>query len=75
MDVTQLKEGEKAKVIEIIGGCGLIRKLDALGIRPGVEITKISSQVLRGPQTLQIGNTQVAIGFGMAKKIVVEKIK
>jgi len=72
MDITQLKEGEKAKVVKILGGCGLIKKLDALGIRPGVEITKISSQVLRGPQTLQIGNTQVAIGFGMARRVIVE---
>lgn len=74
MDITQLNEGEKAKIIEIQGGWGLIKKLDALGIRPGMEIKKISSQVLRGPQTLQVGNTQIAIGFGMAKKIIVEKI-
>ncbi len=75
MDVTQLNEAEEAKVIQIQGGWGVTKKLDALGIRPGVKIKKISSLVLRGPQTLQVGNTQVAIGFGMAKKIIVEKIK
>ncbi|MCM8786542.1 MAG: ferrous iron transport protein A [Candidatus Omnitrophica bacterium] len=73
-DVTQLNEGQKAKVVEIHGGCGLIKKLDTLGIRPGVEIKKIGSQILKGPQILKIANTYVAIGFGMAKKIIVEKI-
>ncbi len=74
MDITQLKEGEKAKIIEIRATAGIIKKLDAIGIRPKVEIKKISSHFLRGPQTLEVGTTQLAIGFGIAKKIIVEKI-
>jgi ferrous iron transport protein A len=72
MDITQMKEGDKGVVVEICGGCGIVNKLDALGIRPGVEITKISSQFLRGPVILQVGNTQVAIGYGMARRVLVE---
>ena len=72
MDVSQMKEGEKAKVIDIQGGWGMLRKLGSLGIRPGVEITKISSQFLRGPITIQVANTQVAFGYGMARKIIVK---
>lgn len=74
MDVTQMKQGEKIRVIGINGGHGVAVRLETLGIRPGVEITKVSSQLLRGPITIQAGNTQVAIGFGMAMKIMVEKI-
>jgi len=72
MDITQMKEGEKGKVIEIQGGRGLVSKLDSLGIRPGVEITKISNQLLYGPVVVQVGNTQVAIGLGMARRVIVE---
>jgi ferrous iron transport protein A len=43
-----------------------------LGIRPGVEITKISSQLMAGPVIVQVGNTQSALGFGMAMKVIVE---
>jgi len=71
IDVTQMKSGEKAKIIQIHGGKGLVTKLEALGIRHGVEITKISGQIMHGPIVLKVGNTQVAIGFGMARKVIV----
>jgi ferrous iron transport protein A len=43
-----------------------------MGIRPGRKITKVGSMLFRGPVTLKIDHTQIAIGFGMANKIVVE---
>ena len=72
IDLTRMREGEKGKVIDIQGGWGLLRKLEALGIRQGIEIVKVSSQLMRGPITIRVGNAQVAIGFGMARKILVE---
>ena len=72
-DLAQINQGEIVTVINIQGGYGLIKKLETLGIRPGVRITKISAQFMNGPITIQVGNSQVALGFGMAKKIVVEK--
>ena len=48
------------------------RRLEALGIRPGMKVTKVSSMLFRGPVTLRVGNAQVAIGFGMANRILVE---
>ena len=68
----QMKSGQSGKVVQIQGGHGLINRLSALGIRPGKKITKISSMLMRGPVTIQSGNSQVAVGFGMAKKIIVE---
>ena len=53
----------------------MISRLNALGIRPGQRITKVSSTPMRGPVTIKIGNAQVAIGFGMANKIIVEPIE
>jgi ferrous iron transport protein A len=50
----------------------MVSRLNALGIRPGKRITKVSSMLMRGPVTIQSGSTQVAIGFGMANKIIVE---
>ena len=73
MDLTQMAPGEKGEVIEIQGGFGLVNRLENLGIMIGVKIKKISSQFMRGPVTVQIGNTQVAIGYGMAKKIIVKR--
>jgi len=75
MDLTQMREGERGKVIDIQGGRGLVMKLEALGIKPGTEIVKVSSQLMRGPIIIRVGNTQVAIGFGMARRIVIEHKK
>jgi ferrous iron transport protein A len=70
-DLTQMKTGERGTIIELYGGYGMVARLEAMGIRPGVMLTKVSSQIMRGPVTVKIGNTQVAIGFGMARKVIV----
>ena len=68
----QMQAGQSGTVVEILGGHGLVNRLNAMGIRPGKRITKVSSMFMRGPVTIQVGQTQIAIGFGMAGKIVVE---
>ena len=68
----QMEAGQSGKVVELQGGHGLINRLSAMGIRPGKKITKISSMLMRGPVTIQSGHTRLAIGFGMANKIIVE---
>jgi ferrous iron transport protein A len=70
--LTMLKSGQSGKVVEIQGGMGLANRLSALGIRPGKRITKVSSMLIRGPITVQVGGTQLAMGFGMARKVIVE---
>ncbi|MBN2621633.1 ferrous iron transport protein A [candidate division WOR-3 bacterium] len=69
IDVTQMRAQQKGTIIEIQGGQGLIRRLEAMGVRPGVQITKMSGQLMQGPVVIKIGSTQVALGFGMARKI------
>jgi ferrous iron transport protein A len=75
IDLTQLEEGESGVVVEIQGGHGLIRRLESLGIRTGKKVTKVSSQFMRGPITVRIDNYQVALGFGMARKVIVSLVK
>ncbi len=72
MTLRQMKIGQTGTVIGALGGRGLIRRLEALGIRPGKKVIKISSTPLRGPVTLRVGSTQVAVGFGIANRIIVE---
>jgi len=70
--LAQMPTGQSGVVVEIRGGHGLVSRLSALGIRPGKRITKVSSMLMRGPVAVQVGNTQLAIGFGMANRIIVE---
>lgn len=68
----QMENGRTGIITQVVGGRGLVRRLEAMGIRPGKKVTKVSSMFLRGPVTLKVDRTQVAIGFGMANKILVE---
>jgi ferrous iron transport protein A len=72
MTVRRMRSGQSGKVVEIQGGDHLANRLNSLGIRPGKRITKVSSMILRGPVTVQVDRSQVAIGFGMAGKILVD---
>jgi len=67
-----MESGESGTIVSITGGRGMVTRLDSMGMRVGVDVKKVSAQILRGPVTVQIGGTQLAIGFGMAQKILVE---
>jgi ferrous iron transport protein A len=72
ISLARMQAGQKGKIVRINGGHGLVRRLEALGIIEGKEIKKISEQWMRGPVLLQHGRSQVALGFGMASKVLVE---
>ena len=72
MYLTELKAKQTATVKDILGGEGVQNRLAALGIRPGKKITMISAHFWRGPVTVMVDKAKVAIGHGMAQKIVVE---
>lgn len=72
MSLSHMRPGQSGLIVEIKGGFGLINRLNALGILPGKRVTKISAMIARGPVTIEVDRVQIAIGFGMAKKIIVE---
>ena len=72
ISLARMRAGQRGKIIRISGGHGIAGKLEALGIRQGQEIKKISDQWMRGPVLLQHGHSQLALGFGMASKVLVE---
>ena len=72
VSLSRMESGQSGVVVQIQGGQGMINRLGALGIRKGRRVTKVGSMFMRGPVTVQVGNARVAIGFGMAKRIVVD---
>ena len=70
--LARMQTGQSGVVIQVKGGHGLVNRLNSLGLRPGKRITKISSMIMRGPVTIEVDRTQIAIGFGMANRIIIE---
>ena len=69
--LAQMQVGQNGIVVDIEGGHGMVNRLNTLGIVPGKKITKISSMFMRGPVTVEIDRARVALGFGMARHIIV----
>ena len=72
MTVADMKPNQTGFIVRIDAGHGLSHRLETRGIRPGVAITKKSTQPLRGPVTIQVGGAELALGFGIARRIIVE---
>lgn len=65
------EEQKKLKVVEIQGGQGIRQRLNHMGIHAGDKVIMKRSGIMGGPILIQIHRTEVAIGRGMARKIVV----
>jgi Fe2+ transport system protein FeoA len=74
LNITQINNGKSAKVIELHDNNEIISKLEAMGIVPGAVITKKSAIPAKGPIIIEKDLIQLAIGYNMAKKIIVEPI-
>jgi len=67
----KLKNGQSAVVVELKGGHQFTGKLESLGIVPNITIVKKSAGLMRGPIVLSKGAMQIAIGYGLAQRVMV----
>jgi len=72
MVLTSMHSSQSGIVIAIDGGGGITGRLEALGIRRGSRIVKKSALIGCGPVIVCAGNTEIAIGYGMASRIIIE---
>jgi ferrous iron transport protein A len=72
MPLVKMRDGQTGRITEILGGQNMQERLKAMGIRQGQTVRKIGGMFLRGPITIQVEKTQVAIGFGAAAKILIK---
>ncbi|MCM8801096.1 MAG: ferrous iron transport protein A [Candidatus Omnitrophica bacterium] len=72
LSLVQMQANQRGKIVEIHGGQGLINRMMSMGIYKGKEITKLSQFALRGPVAIKVNRTVLALGYGMASKIILE---
>jgi ferrous iron transport protein A len=73
--LVQVCENEKTKVIDIQGGQRIRQRLGQMGIHPGDTITLLRYGALRGPLLIEVHGSQVALGRGIASRILVEELE
>ena len=70
MPLVMASPSERVCIVGFRGGKGMERRLTSMGLNQGAEVEVIKSS---GPGALIVasGETRIALGFGMAKKILV----
>ncbi|MFH1942750.1 MAG: FeoA domain-containing protein [bacterium] len=69
-----VKTAMSVEVVEIEGGWGVRQRLNQMGIHAGDRILVKRSGIMGGPILIQVQGMEVALGRGMARKVlVVEK--
>jgi Fe2+ transport system protein FeoA len=71
LSLLKMREKQKGRVADIEGE-KLRGRLMSMGIYPGKEITKLSHMALRGPVTIKVARSVLALGHEMAGKIILE---
>ena len=68
--LTTVPAGQKLRIVSLAGGRGMYQRLVSMGLVPGSEI-EIVKRGAPGPFIVTAGNCRLAIGTGMAQKIMV----
>jgi ferrous iron transport protein A len=69
MPLSFLTPGTEATVADVRAGCGMLRRLAAMGIHPASRLTVVCSY--RGSLIISVAGTRYALSKGMAMKILV----
>ncbi|HUU42169.1 MAG TPA: FeoA family protein [Planctomycetota bacterium] len=71
--LASLESGVKVRIVSIDGGRGMQHRLESLGVRPGKILMKVSAAFMGGPVTVLVDGRQVAMGRGIARRVMVER--
>ena len=71
--LSQVPEGTTVVLVRVDAGHGLNNRLAAMGLLPKAHIKVINSHH-RGPFVIDLKGSKVALGKGMANKIIVSEL-
>lgn len=74
LTLIELKEGEKAEIIEILGGKMATKRLADLGLVPGTQIKILKKGLWGGPIEIEVRGSNLVLGRGLASKVMVKLI-
>jgi ferrous iron transport protein A len=72
MPLTIAPRGKEVTLITVYGGRGIRMRLHSLGLIPGVKLRVLNNNGA-GPLMVAVMDSRVALGWGMAHKIMVEE--
>ena len=74
MSLSDARVGGLYRLAGLVGGHSFREKISSMGLSSGVTFRVISNSG-NGPVGLEVGNTKLGIGRGMAERIMVKEIE
>ncbi|MGB9860831.1 MAG: FeoA family protein [Candidatus Bipolaricaulaceae bacterium] len=72
LPLSELSPGQRGSIYAVLGpGRWVQLRLSALGLRPGAVVQVLGYGPGRGPILLEVNGTRVALGRGVARRILV----
>ena len=84
LPLTDMKEGEKGTVTFVMTPHGhdghhhlpgFVRRLAEMGLTPDTEVKVVRRGLFRGPIEVEVRGVSLALGYGLASKVLVKPIK
>ena len=75
LTLDRVEKATEVDVVAIHGGLGVRHRLNRMGIHPGDRLLVKRSGIMGGPILIQVHGMEVAVGRGMAGKVVVREIR
>jgi Fe2+ transport system protein FeoA len=72
MPLAMVSVGEHVRLVKVNAGEKLVCRLGSMGLTPGVEMRVLQDS--GGPKTVCVRDSRIALGKGVAHKILVELI-
>jgi DtxR family Mn-dependent transcriptional regulator len=71
LSLVEMRSGEHGELVDIEGGARSAKRLEEMGLTPGVSITVTRSAPFSGPVEISVRDSCLVIGRGMASKVFV----
>jgi ferrous iron transport protein A len=75
MVLADVDAGKNVKILHFNNGKGLEGKLRQMGIYTGAILLVVRRAPFHGPVLLEFEGREIALGYGIAKKILVEGVE
>jgi len=72
--LADLPPGRAARITHLRGGRGMALRLARLGLRPGSVVRLVNSGPFSGPLLVEVAGVRVALGRGVARRILVQPL-
>lgn len=75
MVLLNVQHGEWVRILRLDGGANVRDKLTQHGLYPGDHVRVLRAAPLGGPLLVDVNGREIALGRGIAEKIVVEELE